>query len=203
MILSTVRNTLRKKKYCLVLASTSPRRKFLLKKLGVYFRICAPRSKEIFQNKNIRLELKQNTLNKALSLKNPPKRALIIAGDTVIVYNNRVLGKPRHQAEAMRFLASLSGKTHVVLTGLAVYNTLSRQACTAIVKTSVTFRKLTTEELKAYIRTGEYIGKAGGYGIQGHGALLIQKIVGDYYNVVGLPLVATATLLKKACRKIK
>jgi septum formation protein len=193
-----IKESLRQQKYVLVLASSSPRRRVLLKKLKVPFLTRTPKSKEHFSGKNIHRELLENTLAKARSI-SAPRRALIIAGDTVIVYNSRVLGKPRNRAEAQRFLNLLRGQTHKVLTGVVIYDNVSRKIRSGVVGTKVTFRDLSAEEIKKYLDTGEYKDKAGAYGIQGHGGLLIKKIDGNYENVVGLPMNTVAALLKKAC----
>jgi len=186
-------------KRVLVLASRSPRRKVLLKKLCIPFIVRLPRSREHFPGKNILKELRTNTINKALSVR-APQKALIIAGDTVIVYNNRVLGKPKSRNEARDFLRSLSGKTHMVLTDIVIYDTVKKKAISAVTKTRVTFRTLTDQEITAYLDTGEYKDKAGAYGIQGHGSRLVKKVNGDIENVIGFPLSTVKTLLTKSRR---
>ena len=180
-----------------MLASGSQRRTALLKKLGITFIVIKPRIKEKTGQKNIRQELLANALAKAKSI-SPGQKALIIAGDTVIVYNSRVFGKPKNIGQARRFLRMFSGKTHRVLTGLVVYDTNSGKAEKALVATSVTFRKLASSDIAEHLATGEYKDKAGGYGIQEQGAFLIERINGDYYNVVGLPLVKLVELIRRS-----
>ncbi|MBU0581181.1 MAG: septum formation protein Maf [Candidatus Margulisbacteria bacterium] len=200
--MKSVNNILKQKKYQLILASKSKRRQDLLKKLKIPFIIRVSKVIEKFQNKNIKQEIMANTLLKAKSI-DYSKKALVIAGDTVIVYNNRVFGKPKNRSEAKRFLLTLSGKTHQVLTGLIVYNNVSKKLEKALVTTKVTFKKLSAQDIKSYLAIGEYKDKAGGYGIQAKGSFLVSKVVGDYNNVVGLPLTKLIDLLKKACKKIK
>ncbi len=195
-----IKDFLHRNKYVLVLASGSPRRRMLLKKTGMPFIVRVPNCREHFAEKNIRQELLQNTLNKATCVKTPP-RALIIAGDTVIVYNNRVLGKPKSRRDAKDILRTLSGKTHSVWTGIVVYDPRTVQKRAAIVRTQVTFRQLSEHEINSYLDTGEYKDKAGAYGIQGHGSLLVKKINGDYENVVGFPMNTVIELLNKICRE--
>lgn len=119
--------------------------------------------------------------------------AVVIAADTVVALDGAVLGKPADESDAARMLSALSGRTHQVFTGLTV-------ACGADVRTvseetAVTFRPLTAEEIEAYIATGEPMDKAGAYGIQGYGALFIEGISGDYYNVMGLPVCRLGQIL--------
>lgn len=193
-----LKNFLKQNNYVLILASKSKRRHKLLKTLGLPFQIRAANVAEHFRNKNIRKDLVNNALRKAKKI-STKKNALIIAGDTVIVYNNRVFGKPKNRSQAERFLATFSGKIHQVLTGLVVYNSVSKKAQKAVVSTKVKFKKLTPKDISAYLKYGEYKDKAGAYGIQSKGARLIEKINGDYNNVVGLPLKTLVKLLRRAC----
>jgi nucleoside triphosphate pyrophosphatase len=201
-----LKKILNKNNYVLVLASGSSRRQKLLKKFDIPFKTIVPKVKEVHSKKHIRKTILNNALAKALassasiSVKKQP--ALVIAGDTVIVYNGASYGKPKNKLAAGRMLTALSGKTHKVLSSLIVYNTFTKSCEKAVVETKVTFKKLTTKEVEAYLNTQEYADKAGGYGIQDKGAFLVEKISGDYYNVVGLPLCALQDLLKKACLKI-
>lgn len=120
---------------------------------------------------------------------------IIIAADTVVSLDGRILGKPHTPAEAEAMLKSLSGREHSVYTGLTV---IARgREINEFEETAVSFRRITPREIKAYVLTGEPMDKAGAYGIQGKGGLFISGIVGDYYNVMGLPLCRLGTILKK------
>ena len=120
---------------------------------------------------------------------------LVIAADTVVAVDGQVLGKPRDRADALRMLAALSGRAHTVYTGV----TLCRdgEVLTQHEATQVRFRTLTTAEMEAYVDTGEPMDKAGAYGIQGYGALLVEGIEGDYSNVVGLPVCRLGRMLAR------
>ncbi|MFC1517346.1 nucleoside triphosphate pyrophosphatase [Candidatus Margulisiibacteriota bacterium] len=196
-----LKKKIKQKGYVLILASRSKRRQKLLKELGIPFQVKIAKVKEHFQLKNIKKELLHNALLKAKYV-STPKKAIIIAGDTVIVYNNRVFGKPKNRSQAERFLATFSGKTHKVLTGLVIYNTVSKKTEKAVVTTKVKFKVLTQQSITTYLNCGEYKDKAGAYGIQAKGAKLVEKITGDYYNVVGLPIKKLKELLIKVSNKL-
>ncbi len=176
-----------------VLASESPRRQALLRLLGQPFEICPARIEERlppFTTRPARLAMR---LARAKAEAVAPRYtdALIIAADTLVVLNRQVLGKPETADEARQTLRLLAGKTHVVITALCLL--LRQNACTLRLtldapRTRVTFRPLTDEWIEWYIRTGEPFDKAGAYGIQEYGALLVERVDGDYFNVVGLPL---------------
>jgi len=123
--------------------------------------------------------------------------ALVIAADTFIVFKGSLLGKPHTNAEAGRMLDLLNGKPHSVITGFTIVDTRTKKKLSRSVETRVYFRKLTGEEIKAYIKTGEPLDKAGAYAIQGIGAALVKKVEGDYFNVIGLPLSSLKAALKK------
>ena len=120
---------------------------------------------------------------------------MVIAADTIVVLGDAVLGKPRDPDEAVRMLTALSGRDHQVMTGLTV---LRGERCVTHTEiTHIHFRELSTREIEAYIRTGEPMDKAGAYGIQGGAALFAEKMVGDYYNVMGLPVCRLALILRQ------
>ena len=121
---------------------------------------------------------------------------VIIGADTCVCLGGKVFGKPQNMAEAEEMLRELSGKTHEVFTGFCIYNCKDGTAVSRAEVTHVTFRVLTDSEIKAYVKTREPMDKAGAYGIQRRGALFIEKIEGDYFNVVGLPLCSLAQALK-------
>ena len=131
-------------------------------------------------------------------IKNNPQEhnALIISADTVVVNDGRILGKPTDESDAFNMLSALSGKTHQVYTGFCVLRTKDAYAVCKHVCTDVTFKKLSDEQIMRYIQSGESMDKAGSYGIQGLGAMLVEKINGDYFNVVGLPVSALSDILE-------
>jgi septum formation protein len=141
-----------------------------------------------------------NALGKGLSIAREEKTSLpVVSADTIVVADEQILGKPADEREAARMLRFLSGRTHEVKTGLAVCWKGQLQA--ECVTTSVTFRSLTEEEIAWYVQTGEPMDKAGAYGIQGKGAILVEKIEGSYDNVVGLPLTELYLTLKSMKKK--
>jgi septum formation protein len=122
---------------------------------------------------------------------------LVLAADTTVVLEDRLLGKPEDQADARRMLADLSGRTHEVLTGVALVETARARAAEVVVTTRVRISLLTEREIAWYVTTGEPMDKAGAYGIQGLGALLVESIEGNYTNVIGLPLPAVVGLFRE------
>lgn len=180
----------------IILASKSPRRRALLEQMGVKdFRILTPDIDEHMDRELPPAELvRQISLEKAQAVAaQADPNAVIIAADTVVALDGVVLGKPADEEEAFRMLSLLSGNRHQVYTGLTVLR--GKQVFSQWEETSVTFRPLTAEEIEAYIATGEPMDKAGAYGIQGYGALFIEGISGDYYNVMGLPVCRLGQIL--------
>jgi len=182
----------------IVLASSSPRRKELLEKIGLAFTV-DPAEEEESPNP----QLSPQELAKSLSLQKARAAAarnptsIVIAADTFGVLDGRLLGKPAGKQQAREMLGMMRGRRHTVITGFTVMDASSGSSITETVETGVYFRKLTEAEINAYVCSGEPLDKAGAYAIQGLGALLVDKIEGDYYNVVGLPLAALASVLKK------
>lgn len=181
----------------IVLASQSPRRQDLLKQMGLSYRVHAVDIDEHTDRK-----LAPGPLVEAISREKAAACAalegpgpLIIAADTVVAMGGEVLGKPKDEADARRMLRLLSGTTHDVYTGYTIRQ--GEQIYTGRNVTSVVFRTLTDAEIDAYIATGEPMDKAGSYGIQGFGALLVAAIKGDYFNVMGLPICALGLHLKE------
>jgi septum formation protein len=182
----------------IVLASASPRRKELLEKIGLKITVDPGDFQE-----NMRSDLKPDSLAKFISLgkaslaaqKHPD--AIIIAADTFGVLRGKIIGKPASVDEARSILISLSGKSHRVITGFTILDPANHKSVTRIVETRVYIKQLSLLEIENYVKTGEPMDKAGAYAIQGLGALLVDKIVGDYYNVMGLPLKALAESLKE------
>jgi septum formation protein len=172
------------------LASKSPRRRKLLKQINLNFKsFSVEMDEKIFPNEKpfkAVLRLSKEKLNLA---KQKVKNGIIITADTIVVLNNKIIGKPINKKDAFKILKSLSGKTHIVYTGYTVYNSNTQKSISEYEKTKVSFRKLTDQEITEYINSGSPMDKAGAYGIQDDfGAVFIKKINGCYYNVVGLPL---------------
>lgn len=182
----------------IILASASPRRKEILALTGLRFCVDPPRYEEKFDTKVSPHALaKRLSLEKARAVAVKYRNALIISADTFIVFREKPLGKPNTSAEARKMLFLLNGKTHSVITGYTVLDTLTGKKITRSVETRVWFMKMTEEEIDAYVATKEPLDKAGAYAIQGKGAVLVKKIEGDYLNVVGLPLFDLVNNLKK------
>ncbi|MEG0378529.1 MAG: Maf family protein, partial [Eubacterium sp.] len=168
--------------------SASPRRKELMTLAGIHFQTYAVDADETIQccTPPGAAAMMVATRKAQLAAEAFPED-LIIGADTVVSIDKRIYGKPADYNEAFSMLRDLSGKTHQVYTGVCICNKAgARNAFT--VKTDVTFYPLSNQEIDAYIQTGEPMDKAGAYGIQGKGALLVESITGDYYNVVGLPI---------------
>ena len=181
-----------------VLASKSPRRKELLGNIGINAQII-PSSVDEAPYKKLPPEqmVKELAMLKACDVARSLRgNTVVIGADTCVCLGGKVFGKPQNMAEAEEMLRELSGKTHEVFTGFCVYNCKDGTAVSRAEVTHVTFRVLTDSEIKAYVKTREPMDKAGAYGIQKRGALFIEKIEGDFFNVVGLPLCSLASALK-------
>lgn len=185
-----------------VLASGSERRQELLHRIVDEFNIIVSdfdEDKILFKG-NVDEYVVDLAKGKALSVKESLKEeAIIISGDTVVVLDDKILGKPNNEEDAYNMLKQLSGRTHRVYSGLVVINMYNNKIEQESLYTEVKFSNLTEEEIESYIKTGEPLDKAGAYGIQGYGGAFIEGINGCYYNVVGLPL----NLLNKMLRKVK
>lgn len=178
-----------------ILASASPRRFELLQQIGYEPIVCPA---DFDEGDGTATEADQVVLANALGkcravAKLKGEELPVIGADTVVVIDNVILGKPKNPQEACEMLAKLSGRAHEVLTGVAIK--YKQQERAEVVHTKVFFRKLSTAEIEAYVATGEPLDKAGSYGIQGRGAVLVKKIEGCYNNVVGLPLTRVFEIL--------
>lgn len=182
----------------IILASASPRRKELLKRLIKSFRVVVSQVNE----KNIPARSpKEFTLKAALAkakvIAEKFPKATVIGADTIVVLGKKILGKPKNKKAALTMLKKLSGRTHQVMTGLAAIGGLSGKTFTHCEITRVKMKKLADKEIKKYVATGSPLDKAGGYGIQEIEDPFVEKIVGEYDNVVGLPLKALKRLLRR------
>lgn len=181
----------------IILASNSPRRRELLRQIGLSFttdpsdvdeRVQAGESPETYA---VRV-----ATDKARAAAVRAGKGIVIAADTIVVSGDAILGKPVDRRDAERMLSLLSGKTHVVITGLAVMDAAEGKITTGTSLTRVWFRDLLPDEIASYVKSGEPLDKAGAYGIQGKGALLVKQIEGCYFNVVGLPLSLLGEILR-------
>ena len=172
----------------LVLASASPRREALLRQVGIPFEVIVSAEQEVFPAIGIdhKQWVEKAAQQKARAVARRAGERIVLGADTVVVIKEVILGKPIDQDDARRMLQLLSNATHRVLTGLALIH--GQRCLVSHEETEVTFCQLTTQEIEWYVRTGEPLDKAGAYGIQGRGAVLVKCIQGCYYNVVGLPL---------------
>ena len=181
-----------------ILASASPRRKVLLKKLIRSFRVVPSRIDEsAVKGKTPEALAVKAALAKALEVAGRYPRSTVIGADTIVVLGRRVLGKPRDKKDAGRMLRSLAGRTHRVITGLAV---VAKRTGATFITTNVRMKRVSPRTIAQYVATGRPLDKAGAYGIQEIEEIFIDRIDGDYDNVVGLPVQALKILLKE-CQK--
>jgi len=178
----------------IVLASASPRRQELLQRIGITdFTVRVPQADESYDNDLTPEEIVcQISRKKSLALASGEDE-LVITADTMVFLDRQRLGKPADEADALRMLTALQGRHHTVSTGVTVRQ--GERMITEAATTDVYFRSLSPEELLAYIRSGEPMDKAGAYGIQGLGSLLVERINGDFFNVMGLPVVLLSRML--------
>ena len=178
-----------------ILASASPRRKEILRNLGLDFTVLVADADETCDLTDPGERVEFISLKKCIAARDrliaegmdPADRdTVIIASDTLVTLDGEFLGKPRDEADAIRMMDMLEGRTHTVASGIAVWH--KGRTVTAHELTGVTFAPMDPAEIRAYIATGESFGKAGGYAIQGHASRYITGIHGDYFNVVGLPV---------------
>lgn len=197
----------------IILASASPRRKELLEQIGISFDICPAKGEEVITKKIPHEVVQELASQKAKEIAGmvkayeetheelmTPQDIMVIGADTIVAYDNQILGKPKDEEDAFRMLSMLSGNTHSVYTGVSIILLAESGKAGEITfyeKTDVIMRQMDEEEIRRYIATGEPMDKAGAYGIQGKCAIYIDKIDGDYNNVVGLPIAAIYRELKK------
>ena len=184
----------------IILASASPRRRELLNNMGIDFDVFVSDADEssISTELSPGLYVQELALLKASDVcgKIDGKNALIISADTIVYANGKILGKPRDEEDAKRMLEMLSGTSHSVFTGICVMRKRNAFSVCRNAETKVYFKALTKEKIDSYVKTGEPMDKAGAYGIQGRGCVLVDKIEGDFFNVVGLPVSTLTDVLE-------
>jgi septum formation protein len=180
----------------LILASASPRRRELLQQIGVQFRVQVADIDETPQARETPAAyVARLALGKAQKVAAANPGCVVLGSDTTVVLDDEILGKPENDADAARMLAALAGRRHQVMTAVALVQDDQQRVQTVI--TNVHFTSLSAAQITAYVATGEPADKAGAYGIQGLGAVLVDAIEGSYSNVVGLPLTETAAMLQE------
>lgn len=181
----------------LILASASPRRRELLTQIGVSFVVEVSDVEEVIDSSlSPELQVQSLARQKAEAVASNHTDGIVLGADTIVVADGKILGKPHDETEAKTMLASLSGGWHQVMTAIAFVDAGNKNTWTSTEITDVKFRNLTDDDIAAYVATGESMDKAGAYGIQGYGALLVERIEGCYNNVVGLPLQQVASGLR-------
>ncbi len=180
----------------IILASGSPRRQELLKFITEDFEICPVNAEEtIPEGMPVQMAAAFLADMKASACAKLFPDKIIIGCDTIVIYDDEIMGKPENREDAFRMLRKLSGEVHSVLTGVSLY--YNTQTTVFTTETRVEFYTLSDEEIYTYLDTGEPFDKAGAYGIQGKGSLLVRAIEGDYFNVVGLPVASLSRNLKQ------
>ncbi|MEP7146745.1 MAG: Maf family protein [bacterium] len=174
-----------------ILASKSPRRGQLLKQIGLKFKSVDSKIQELDSKSHNPVSLvRHNSISKSQKVAVNYKKEIIIGADTIVYLGNIILNKPKNLKEAKKFLKMLSNQIHYVYTGINIINTKNGKEIFDYERTSVYFRELATDEINYYVKNYRPLDKAGAYGIQDDfGCLFIEKIIGDYYNIMGLPLV--------------
>ena len=179
-----------------ILASASPRRRALLRQIGAKFVSITPSVGEVTDGERPRDAVIHNALIKARKVSEQYPDHAVLGADTIVVLNGTAFGKPRDSADARRMLSLIEGRQHTVLTGVAWVK--DGHAYTDVAETVVRFAPMTEAEIAAYVATGEPMGKAGAYAVQGRAAIYIEELHGSFSNVVGLPLHAVAALARRA-----
>ena len=171
----------------IILASASPRRSELMTLAGFRFDVICADIDEIVPEKALPQEVVMSlALQKAQAVAKDHRKSAVVGSDTVVALDGKILGKPHSESEAAEMLRSLSGRIHKVFTGVAIV--CGEKVTSFFEETEVEFYPLTDQEILDYVATGEPMDKAGAYGIQGRGAVLVKRINGDYFNVMGLPI---------------
>ncbi len=179
-----------------ILASSSPRRHDLLELIGIRHEVIPANIDESIRGRESPTKHAERLAReKAGAIASRHPESVAIGADTIVLIGKKILGKPANSVDAGSMLTLLSGREHTVVTAVAVAR--GKRIASAVEKVSVTFRELSDDEIDAYIATGEPMDKAGAYGIQGYGATIVERIEGDYFAVMGLPLVRLISLLSE------
>ncbi|MEF9990798.1 MAG: Maf family protein [Romboutsia sp.] len=182
----------------IILASASPRRKEILGNTNVKFTVIKSEIDEvILDNETPKQVVMRLAFEKCMDIASTHEKDLVIGADTIVVLSDTILGKPKDNEEAYDMIKALSNKTHQVITGISLINLDANKKIIDYVVSNVKFKDLSEADIKDYIQTNESLDKAGAYGIQGFGALLVEEIQGDYFNIVGLPISKINDLLKQ------
>ena len=182
----------------IVLASASPRRKEILENYNVKFNIIKSGINEVILGHESPVQaVVRLALEKGMDVASKNQGDLVIAADTIVVLDDTILGKPKDESDAYKTLNSLSGREHQVVTGISLINLAENKKVVDYVVSEVKFKHLSDKVISDYLKTGEFQDKAGAYGVQGYGALLVDEIKGDYFNIVGLPISKLSDLLIK------
>jgi septum formation protein len=181
----------------IVLASGSPRRRDLLDALGVEYEVVVSRYREDTGMKSYPSRVVMlHAQRKVQDVAERVRRGVIVGADTIVYHQRRTYGKPRDRADARRMLRELQGKTHAVYTGLALYDTAQERLAVDYMRTRVVMRKLDDAQIEHYFRMVNPLDKAGGYAIQEAGGVIIERVEGCYYNVIGFPVAKLDEMLR-------
>jgi septum formation protein len=179
----------------IILASASPRRKELLTTAGVEFEVLVSEADETIPEGTAPRDAAMMTAEKKSLAVAENRDGIVVGADTIVVIDDKILGKPKDEADAFGMLRLLSGREHEVITGVCITDGEKTEKFAQVSK--VRFYDLTDDEITAYVATKEPMDKAGAYGIQGKGCVLVESIEGDYFNIVGLPVAATVRALRR------
>lgn len=174
------------KRIKIALVSSSPRRREILEMVGIPYRVIKKRAEEIISDNPYETAVENSKIKLEVALEEISDNEIGLSADTVVVFGGEILGKPKDESEAVEILKRLSGSWHTVITGFSLF--IGGRVVSSFEESKVKFKRLTKEEISWYVSTGEPLDKAGAYGVQGKGALLIERIEGDFFNVMGLPI---------------
>jgi septum formation protein len=192
-----------KKSRQIILASVSPRRREMFKLFGIKFKVADSGYEEILQKHLSHEEQVQFlAIGKAKGAAKKYPKAIIISADTMVLFGTKIIGKPKNIKDAEKMLKSFSGKTQILMTGMAVLDAQSGQVLTHVEKSKLYFKKLTTSDISEYIKKGKPLDKAGGYNLQGYGFNLIKKVQGEFTNNLGMPMTMVYNFLQELGVKI-
>lgn len=187
----------RKRQSTLILASASPRRRELLARIEPSFQVIPVDVEETSSSKIPEQIVVDIARLKVDAVAQAGHAGVILGADTAVVLEGCVLGKPKDEADAVRMLQALSGRVHSVLTGIWLLDTATKKTSSGCANTQVQFKRLDAETIQRYLQVADYADKAGAYAIQAHDAAFVERLEGDYYNVMGLPVAYAAELLRR------